>query len=210
MSDLSEKNKENIMQTVIRCINFTSKYVNNCELTDTKYSQDNSNIKIVQLYCADQISNHHCYGVIQYHIDNEKLLNDANMYFEYIQNIIQNQSWAGENIKIERSDGNIFDTCIYEKSCLRLYDNSLMIFVKFMENDIYKYKWIPLLDYTCSKTDMITKGILSLNPHLKEKPLILTIDKHPSWMDEYRDKWIKNFTEYLDKLEINYRFQIKQ
>jgi len=155
---------------------------------------------------AQQISKHHCYGNIQYHKTNENLFDQANMYFEANQNIINKQSFAGKQIKIQRSSGEIVDGYIVKDSCLRIIDDNLMMYVKFMiDNEIY-YKYVSLINYNSKQLKLPIQGILTLNPELKDEELILTIKHNPKWLDEYREPWKKLFITKLDEIGIKYKF----
>ena len=173
-----------------------------------KYYKD-ENFKCVRLNGAEQLSKHHCFGIIQYHEENEKLLEEANLYFEYYKNIIHNHSWKGLELKIQRSNGNITKTNIHKDSCVILFNDLIMFYVEFIENGMEYNKLIPLTDYYSKNRNTTDKGILTLNPEFKDRELILYIDNHPEWMDTYRKEWIKKFTDKFESTGINFRFEYK-
>ena len=48
------------------------------------------------------------------------------------------------------------------------------------------------------------KGLISLNPELKEKELINYIKNHPEWLDDFRKEWKDKMINYLDNIPITY------
>ena len=96
---------DSIINAVFRSTRFSSKICNYCELSKKFYPKENDLI-IGILNCSKQLSFHYCFGNIQYHPSKTQYFEEANMFFEYEQNIIQKQSWVGENIKIQES--NVF------------------------------------------------------------------------------------------------------
>ena len=199
--------EDKIQYAVFKSINFTSKFVNQCELSGEKYN--NSKLVIERLNCAEQINNHHCYGCIQYHPDNENLMNIANMYFECAMDILCNHSWKGLNIKIERSNGDIMDTNIHENSCIRYLRNQIMFYIEFHENNELLHKWIPLTDYYSERRNKTDRGILSLNPDFYQKEIILYINNHPKWMNTIRESLIELFITEIEKTGIKVKLEYK-
>lgn len=196
---------DRIIHAVFRSTNYSSKRCDYCELDGNYYTEDDNNLGIRYLDGAQQICRHHCYGCIQYHTSNEKLFDQANMYFECEKSIINKQSFAGKQIKIQRSSGKIVDGCITKDSCLRIINDYLMMYVEFIVNDEIYYKYVRLLDY--NHGDKLTKGLLTLNPELKNEQLVLTIKNHPEWLNEYREPWKKLFEKELNKINIHYKFK---
>ena len=133
----------------------------------------------------------------------------ANMYFEAIFNILCNHSWKGLPIKIQRSSGQILETNIHENSCIRYFENKIMFYIQFIEKDELYNKWVPLTNYYSERRDKIDSGILSLNPELYQKEMILYIDNHPEWMNNIRDKWIELFTTEIEKTGIKVKLEYK-
>lgn len=197
---------DRIIYAVFRSTHHSSKKCNYCELDGNYYSENDNNLTMKYLDGAQQISKHHCYGCIQYHKSNEKLFDQANMYFETDKNIINKQSFAGKPIKIQRSSGEIVEGHITKDSCLRIIDDNLMMYVEFIvDNEIY-YKYVSLFDYTIRQLKNEMKGILTLNPELKDEELILTIKNNPEWLNKYREPWKALFTTKLDEFGIKYKF----
>jgi hypothetical protein len=201
-----DENHECIIDAVIRSTCFTSKFCNYCELSNTYYNEDDNGLIVNNLIGSNFLSSHHCYGCIQYHISNKELFEQANMYFECDTKIIQKQSWNDKKVKISRSNGKIIDSEILKDSPIRFVDNYIMLYVRFFENDEKYHKWVRLLDYYSEKNDINIKGLLSLNPELKNEELILTINNHPDWLNEYRDPWKELFVSELDNIDIKYKF----
>ena len=199
--------EDKISYAVFKSTNFTSKFVNRCELTG-KYYDDNKLI-ISRLNGAEQLSHHHCYGCIQYHPENENYMKQADLYYETITNIVCNHSWKGLNIKIERSNGDIMDTNIHENSCIRYFRNQIMFYIEFHENNELFHKWIPLTDYYSERRDKTDRGILSLNPEFYQKEIILYIDNHPEWMNNIRKTWIEFFVNEIEKAGIKVKLEYK-
>ena len=197
---------DRIMYTVFRSTHYSSKKCNYCELDGKYYPEDDTNLILRYLNGAQQISKHHCYGCIQYHKSNENYFDQVNMYFECDKNIIYKQSFAGKQIKIQRSSGEIVDGNITKDSCLRYIDGHLMMYVEFMKGSELYYKYVSLIDYNNEKLSIHIKGILTLNPELKDEELILTIKNNPEWLDEYREPWKELFITELDKIAIKYKF----
>ena len=188
---------------------YSSKFVNICELSNEKYDKEDNNLIIGILDGSKQLSNHHCFGNIQYHKKNKKYFDYANMFFEYYQNLIQHQSWGGKNINIQRSNGKIQNVNIYNDSCLRYFHNKLMFYVEFIDNGQKYNKWVSLLDYIDDNKNIIF-GILTLNPKLMNEELFLTIYEHPEWMNKYREEWKELFSRELNRTKIKYKFIYKK
>ena len=199
--------EDKITYAIFKSTNFSSKLVNYCELSGKYYNDDS--VILQKLNGAEQLSNHHCYGAIQYHPENENLMKQANMYYEAISNIFCNHSWKGLDVKIERSSGQIMDTNIHENSCIRYFKNNIMFYIEFKENDELYNKWIPLKDYYSERRDRTDRGILSLNPDLYHKEIILYISSHPEWMNNVRKKWIELFTTEIEKTGIKVKLEYK-
>lgn len=205
---------EHIINSVVRSVNYSSKFCNYCELSNIFYDKYNKDILLGILKGAEHINCHHCYGRVQYHKNNENLFKEANMYFECYKNIIQNYVWTNKNIKILRSNGEIFDSIIIKGSPIMFNNDNLMIYVEFFENDIQLNKWVYLNDTIITEKEddvfinnKTIRGILTLNPELKNEQLVLTINNHPEWLNEYRKKWIKLFTDQINKMDVNYKFE---
>ena len=194
-----------IQYAVFRSTHFTSKFVNRCELSGIDYTEDCLNF--TRLKAANQLSSHHCYGCIQYHPDNEELLNQANMFFETDVKIIHNHNWKGLPIKIQRSNGNILETNIHKDSCIRILNDHLMFYIEFQENNEIFHKWVRLNDYYSEKRNQTDIGILTLNPELCEKELILYVNESPEWMNSIRQNWIELFTSKFEESSVKYRFE---
>jgi hypothetical protein len=196
---------ENIINAVVRSITYSSKICNYCELSNTTFSKDNTNIIMDYLAGSQNISNHHCYGCIQYDKTKQELFDQANMYFEYDMNIIQKHSLSEKSIKIPRSNGDTSNGIIVKDSCLRLLENNLMVYVEFTDNEQLNNKWVRFIDY--KNGEKVTKGLFTLNPELKNEQLVLTIKNHPEWLNEYREPWKKIFEKEFNKININYKFE---
>lgn len=199
------KLNENIINAVIRSITYSSKICNYCELSNTFFSKDNTNIIMNYLAGSQNISNHYCYGCIQYDQTKQELFDQANMYFEYDMNIIQKYSLSEKSIKIPRSNGDTSNGIIVKDSCLRLLENNLMVYVEFTDNEQLNNKWVRFIDYNTG--EKVIKGLFTLNPELKNEQLVLTIKNHPEWLNEYREPWKKIFEEEFNKININYKFE---
>lgn len=202
-----ESDINHISLAVFQSTFFTSKRVNLCELTHNTYPKDT--LMVERLHGAEQISNHYCYGCIQFHPDNYILFKEANMYFECYMNLIQKHSWTGLEIKIQRSNGDIMTTNIYDNSCIRYFEEQVWFFIEFKKNKQIYNKYIPLSDYYSESEGITDKGIISLNPHFKEKELILYIDKHPEWLNTHREKWKNIFETEFKKSGIKFKFEYK-
>lgn len=196
---------EHIKDAVYRCMNFTSKRCSYCELSG-KYYDDDSLI-LYQVPGAKNINNHHCAGNIIYHKDSEEYLKYADMYFEWQENAIQKHSWCGETIKYQRSNGDIMESTIFPNSPIRFGENKLLVYVEFINDNLIYNKWVPFLSYTSRRVGEV-KGVLELNPHLKDKELILSISNHPEWMNEERIEWKSLMEKQLTKCSLNYKFEI--
>lgn len=199
--------EEVLFSAIFKSTYFSSKKITMCELTGKNY--DDNNLIIQRLNGAEQLNNLHWYGGIQYHPENENLMHFANMYFEAIFNLLCNHSWKGLPIKIQRSSGQILETNIHENSCIRYFENKIMFYIQFIENDELYNKWVPLTNYYSKRRDKTDSGILSLNPELYQKEMILYIDNHPEWMNDIRDKWIELFTTEIEKTGIKVKLQYK-
>lgn len=196
---------ENIKSAVFRSTMFTSKHVYKCELSQKFYEGDKlDGLRWNELKGAHQINSHHCYGRIQYHLDNEKYMKDANMYFECMQEMFQNHNWNNKEIKIQRSDGRIQDVTISENSIIRYNMGRLMFYVEFYENKENYNKLVPLTSYISEKDNSKIKGILELNPHLIKAELIIYIGEHPAWMNIEREELVELFEEQLKKVNYIY------
>ena len=199
---------EHIKDAVYRCMNFTSKLCNYCEVSGKHYDDD-APLMLYQIPGAKNINYHHCAGNIIYHTDYEKYLKYVNMYFEWQENVIQKHSWCGETIKFQRSNGIIMESTIAPNSVLCFKENKLMFYVEFIKDNLTYYKLVPVLNYTSSRKDVgEIKGLLELNPHLKDKELILSISDHPEWMNEERSEWKNLMEQELTKSGINFKFEI--
>ena len=196
---------EHIQDAVYRCMNFTSKRCSYCELSGKYY--DDELLILYQVPGAKHINNHHCAGNIIYHKDSEEYLKYVDMYFEWQKNVIQKHSWCDEPIKFQRSSGAIMESTIFPNSPLRFVEYKVMVYVEFINDSVPYNKWVPLLNYTSSRSGEI-KGILELNPHLKDKELVLSINVHPEWMNEEREEWKSLMERELTKCNINYKFEI--
>lgn len=220
----SENISEHIKDAVYRCMNLTSKQINFCELSGEYYSDDDNSdqdlepheeekgrLLMTKLIGADHINNHHCSGNIIYHSSKSDYVKDANMYFEWQESIIQKQSWDGKKVKIERSNQEIMEANIVDKSGLRYNKDRgmLMMYVEFINNSELLYKWVPLTNYQSKSLKREVKGILELNPNLLEENLILTIDEHPEWMNEERDELKKLMQDELNKTNLKFVFKIQ-
>lgn len=209
---LRQKDKEieeHIKDAVFRCMNFSSKLVNVCELTNIKYDSSDEGLIVDCLKGAKSINMHHCCGNIFYHIDNKKYFDYANLYFECQEKIIQNHSWNNKIIKIQRSNGDIIDATIGDHYCIRYFLDKIMIYVTFILNDEDFYKWVPFENYFSNRLNNEVNGILNLNPELKTEELVLYKFKHPEWMDKDREEWEDLFDKEFKKLSINYHFEEK-
>lgn len=204
-SRTSDSDINTISLAVFQSINFTSKRLNVCELTNNTYPEDT--LMVEKLRGVEQISDHHCYGCIQYHPDNYILFKEANMYFECYMNLIQKHSWTGLEIKIQRSNGDIMTTNIHDNSCIIYFKEQVWFFIEFKKNDQIYNKCIPLSDYLSESRGITDKGIITLNPHFKEKELILYIDKHPGWLNTQRNKWKDIFETVFKKSGIKFKFE---
>ena len=56
----------NIIDTVLRCTTFSSKFINRCELSNKFFNDDDDYLRVKYLKGSQCISNHHCYGCVQY------------------------------------------------------------------------------------------------------------------------------------------------
>jgi hypothetical protein len=198
-----QSNAEHIKDAVFRCMKFSSKFINYDELEGKYVTEDNNNLKYISLDGANQISNHHCAGIIQSSINNTEYIKQANMYFEIQENCIQKNSLQGKNIKIQRRDGTIINGKITNNSILRYnkHLDDIMIHSEFIIcKDIFN-KFIPFHRYEYDEVEI--KGLLELNPQLLEEDLIITIYNSPKWMKDERDAWYKFIKLKLEKSKFN-------
>ena len=70
------------------------------------------------------------------------------------------------------------------------------------------HKWIPFLDTESKSLGKNTKGLLSLNPELLDKELIITLKKCPEWLEDERQPFIKNMKVHLDNTKMKYKLNI--
>lgn len=198
---------DNIKDAVFRSMFYSSKFANKCEFSNNYYklgTQERDGLRTIFLKGSQQLSNHPCFGSIQYHTDYKDYIKYANMYFECDRKILQNHNWCNKNVNIQRSNGQIFPTTIFTYSIIRFLSDCIMFYVKFEENNEPQYKWVPLTDYTSMKTGRKTTGLLNLNENLVNEELVLYIGEHPEWMNTDRMELIEFYTTELNKVVENY------
>ena len=103
----------------------------------------------------------------------------------------------------------LLETNIHKDSCLRILNDHLMFYIEFEENNEVYHKWVRLNDYYSEKRNQTDKGILTLNPELCEKELILYVNESPEWMNCIRQNWIELFTSKFEDLSVKYKFKYK-
>ena len=177
---------DTIKNTVWKCMNFSSKVANICELTGKSCNSSDLDLHMAVLDGAKTINPCHWSGDIIYHKDNKHLLNDANCWFEIQELIIQNYSWANKNVTIQRSNGDKINVPIHKYSCIRIQFDKILFNIEFIEKEQVFNKWVPLVKYFSNSKQKEILGILDLNPELINEELILTIKNHPEWMDDER------------------------
>ena len=141
-----------------------------------------------------------------FHPDNEKYIKDANIYFECYYNYIQKHSLTDLKLTFQRSNGNLCEGTVPVDSGI-LFINSkdtLSLYIEFIENNQTFFKWVAFNDTVSTSTDIEMKGLISLNPELKEKELIIYIKNHPEWLDDFRKEWKDKMINYLDNIPITY------
>lgn len=203
----SDELADNIKDAVLRSMYYSSKFAYRCEISNNDYkpgSSEEDGLRITYLKCAQQLSKHHCYGSIQYHIDYKEYLKYANMYFECDEKIIQNHNWCNKVVNIQRSNNSIFLTNIFKECGIRFLSNCIMFYVEFEVNNEVLYKWVPLTDYTSKSTGKKRTGLLNLNENLVNEELVLYIGEHPEWMNKEREELIEFYTTELNKVVENY------
>ena len=82
-----------------------------------------------------------------------------------------------------------------------------MFYIEFQENNEIFHKWVRLNDYYSEKRNQTDIGILTLNPELCEKELILYVNESPEWMNSIRQNWIELFTSKFEESSVKYRFE---
>lgn len=212
-----EKTREEcIRSAVFRCMNFSSKFNYLCELTNKKYPE--KELVMANLKSAKYIRDHHCSGHILYHPENEALLEEAFMYFECQEIMVQEHSLQDVEVNIERSNKEIVKGKVVKDSCL-LYNHKydcLSVYVSFNINDNddafdenfdnVRYKWILLENKYSNSLNRIKKGLIELNPEIFTKEIIFKIKQHPEWLNLERELWKKKIEENLKKYNLNFSF----
>jgi len=197
---------ENIKEAVFRSMNYTSKFINVCEISGKK---DTNNIFLHKIQGAEYIRNHHCAGNIQYHKDYENFLDDINLYFEIQEKYFQNHSFSNLKVNFERSNGEILEGTVVKDSGL-LYvpsRDTLALYITFNIGGEDFFKWIPLIDTFSKSLQKETKGLLGLNESLKEKELIIYVNETPEWLKLERTTFIETMKTKLDKTQLSYLFK---
>ena len=204
---------DNIKDAVFRSMFYSSKFANKCEISNNYYTLGSSKeegLRSTFLKGSQQLSNHYCFGSIQYHTDYKDYIKYANMYFECDRKIIQNHNWFDKSVNIQRSNGDIQQTTIFTDSVIRFLSDCIMFYVQFEENYETQYKWVPLTDYTSRRSNKKTTGLLNLNENLINEELVLYIGEHPEWMNKERAELIEFYTTELNKVVENYpRFKYR-
>lgn len=197
---------DKIRETVFRCDKYTSKSSNTCELTGKKYNENDLVIKRID--GSKNICEHHCFGVIMYHPENEKYFLDANILYECYNTIIQKHSLQGQKIKFYRSNGDLYDGSINEEAPI-IYSNEFDAFcirIDFYDNQEL-YKTLPLNDDFSNVINKTVKGLYSSNEDFFKKLILeIEIKKEPEWLIRDRINWKIKIKKYLDKTKINYKF----
>ena len=197
---------ENIKEAVFRSMNFTSKFINVCEISG---KEDTNNIYLHKIQGAEYIRNHHCAGDIQYHKDYEKMLAVVNVYFEIQEKYFQNHSFSDLKVNFERTNGDILEGTVVKDSGL-LYipsRDSFALYITFKINKESVFKWVPLIDTFSQSLQKETKGLLSLNEHLKDKELVIYVNETPELLKQERTTFIETMKTKLDKTQLPYLFK---
>jgi len=197
---------ENIKEAVFRSMNFTSKFINVCEISGKEYT---NNIYLHKIQGAEYIRPHHCAGNIQYHKDYENFLEDINLYFEIQEKYFQNHSFSNLKLNFERSNGDILEGTVVKDSGLLYIPSreSLALYITFRIDGEEFFKWIPLIDTFSKSLHKETKGLLGLNESLKEKELIIYVNETPEWLKLERTTFIETMKTKLDKTQLSYLFK---
>ena len=82
----------------------------------------------------------------------------------------------------------------------------LCIYVDIINGNEILNKWVPLTKYFSTSLNRDIKGIIELNPNLKNHPLNFKLKKHPEWMNKERTDWKYEFCKNLDKTGLEYSF----
>ena len=192
---------ETIHSAYINSITRSSKAIYRCELTDNYYKvenelsiiSENTPINIKRLKGINYLNNHHCYGAIAYHPDNEYLFKYAEAYKEFHQNMITTHTLQGRQLNIKRTNGEVIKVDIQNDNPIRIYKDSgdvrnLIIQVRYGESDEFT-KPIPFFGYE-HHTGKYIDGFISLNPEVFDKDFVLYIgyEEHDLLEDE-REAW---------------------
>ena len=171
--------KERLEELLYRCMNYTSKFVNICELTGKQYKD---NLYLYILRGTNAISEHHCAGSIQFHESNEHMLFWLELLFWESYSIIHNHSLIDKTINIRRSSGTIQDGFVKKKPFRwsNTWD-SFIINIGFMDGDDQKFKSFKMID------------ILELNPDITLDLIVPDIKNYelPDWVKFVYDTWIQ-------------------
>ncbi|VVU95648.1 hypothetical protein CPAV1605_1401 [seawater metagenome] len=199
--DIIDIIKNNVMRSTL----FTTKNITKCELTDKFYPEDENNLIFYSLKGARAINQHHCYGSIVYHKENEKYLKYADMFYECYDNVIQHHSLQNKKINILRSSGKIETVLIPIFSPIKLFSDSrgLSIFVEISKNKIWK--WVSFADKYSKSLKKNVLGVINLNPKLFEENLEIFFRVENTPLKEQRQQLLNTIKIELNKLAINYK-----
>lgn len=198
--------EEIIREAVFRSMNYTSKFIGKCELSNKFYGEDK--IITYRIPGAYALINHDLAGHIMYHPNNEFLKKDAETLFECEYKIIMRHSLKNRIINIYRSNGGVSKANILEESPIHINkNNELCVYSEFENDGVNLCKWIPIKNRFSKSLQTEVPGLLELNPEIKDDCIIIDIvNNHPEWLNSERADWFKTIKHFLDDSELKYKF----
>ena len=74
------------------------------------------------------------------------------------------------------------------------------------ENNEEMYKLVGLPDYYSNTAQKMLSGLLSVNPNIKQQPLIIKIKKGHGFFEIEQQIWKNKMQDHLDSMGIKYSF----
>ena len=158
-----------------RCLNYSSKFVTEDELTGNKYPEDS--ILLYRLRGSDCYSQYFYSGTVQYTEDSKPLLIYLEIMLWNRYNIIPSEfhNLKNKKIKIRRSNGNIEEAELIESSIRLSKTKDRFVIRIFMDNDLTKH--------------ILISEIIELNPGINLQIMIPNVEGYPDWIQNEYNNW---------------------
>jgi hypothetical protein len=197
----------NIRFAVENSLISTMKHIGKCEF-DQEFYPD-TEIVSFRLDGSESLNPHHCYGSIFFYEGNKSYCEDANIFFGCHMNLIQHHSLQNITVNIKRSNGNTTEAHIKKDTPIRYWDvkDCLAVTVYFPDKDGEElYKLIGLTDYYSNTKNEMMTGLLTTNPELKDKPILINVKKGHRLFEIEQQIWRNKMEGLLENSSIKYEF----